>query len=228
MGVNVSSDFLGLAERFLHCRVGSLPFMYLGLPVGANPRKETTWKPLLDTLAKRLNDWHNRYIHVMVWKRIVKLQRQFLWGGKWRWRLLQEGQGIWRDIILARYGSLDPSPHLGGRPVGFRGTSSWWRDVSLLGVPLRVQYSRLFQVSQQCHSKVSEMGNWVNGEWTWDFMWRRNLFVWEVVKLAFILLESTLGVCVPSPVVSSHVLAKVWKSWAPSKVSAFSWQLLQD
>ncbi|MCI43413.1 cysteine-rich receptor-like protein kinase, partial [Trifolium medium] len=58
MGVNVNSDFLGVAERFLHCRVGSLPFMYLGLPVGANPRKERTWKPLLDTIAKRLGDWN--------------------------------------------------------------------------------------------------------------------------------------------------------------------------
>ncbi|MCI57449.1 ribonuclease H protein, partial [Trifolium medium] len=46
--------------------------------------------------------------------------------GKWRWRLLCGGQGIWRDILLARYGSLYPSPHLGGRPVGFRGTSSDW------------------------------------------------------------------------------------------------------
>ncbi|MCI25653.1 RNA-directed DNA polymerase (Reverse transcriptase), partial [Trifolium medium] len=80
MGVNVSSDFLDLAERFLHCRIGSLPFMYLGLPVGANPRKEITWKPLLDTLAKRLNDWQNSVLlnykgnsYGEVLKRIVRL-----------------------------------------------------------------------------------------------------------------------------------------------------------
>jgi hypothetical protein len=171
--------------------------MYLGLPVGANPRKERTWKPLLDSLAKRLNNWQFRYVSLggrvillnfvlnsipifylsfmkmpaNIWKQIVKLQREFLWGGtnrvrkipwvswtnvckskangglgirdlravnlallsKWRWRLLSGGQGIWRDILMARYGSLYPSPHLGGRPVGFKGTSAWWRDVSLLG-----------------------------------------------------------------------------------------------
>ncbi|MCI28904.1 cytochrome P450, partial [Trifolium medium] len=56
IGVNVNIDLLGVAERFLHCRVGLLPLMYLGLPVGANPRNERTWKPLLDTLAKRLGD----------------------------------------------------------------------------------------------------------------------------------------------------------------------------
>lgn len=38
MGVNVGEDFLGLAKRFLNCRVGSVPFTYLGLSVGANPR----------------------------------------------------------------------------------------------------------------------------------------------------------------------------------------------
>ncbi|MCI62127.1 hypothetical protein A2U01_0083384, partial [Trifolium medium] len=31
----------------------------------------------------------------------------------------------------ARYSLLYPSPHLEGRPVGFRGTSAWWRDISL-------------------------------------------------------------------------------------------------
>lgn len=42
MGVNVSYEFLGVAERFLHCRVGLIPFNYLGLSVGANPRLERT------------------------------------------------------------------------------------------------------------------------------------------------------------------------------------------
>jgi hypothetical protein len=119
--------------------------------------------------------------------------------GKWRWRILSEGQDIWIDILQARYGSLYPSLHLGGRPVGFRGTSAWWRDVSLLGgsmdstsdwfsegigkttadgfmisfwfemwigdTPLRVQYQRLFQVSEKSNSKVGEMGTWVDEKW---------------------------------------------------------------
>ena len=42
MGVNVSADFLEMASNFLHCRVGSVPFMYLGLPVSANPKKMST------------------------------------------------------------------------------------------------------------------------------------------------------------------------------------------
>lgn len=45
MGVNVGSDFLALAERFLYCRVGSVPFIYLGLSIGANSHLEITWQP---------------------------------------------------------------------------------------------------------------------------------------------------------------------------------------
>jgi hypothetical protein len=41
--------------------------------------------------------------------------------------------GIWKDIIRASYGECHPSPHLGGRPSGLRGVSSWWLNISLLG-----------------------------------------------------------------------------------------------
>jgi hypothetical protein len=54
MGVNVSDDFLGVAERFLHCSRASLPFTYLSLRVGANARKLSTWQPFIDTISKKL------------------------------------------------------------------------------------------------------------------------------------------------------------------------------
>lgn len=41
--------------------------------------------------------------------------------------------GLWCDILVARYGRGYPSPHLGGRPSGLRGVSSWWSSISLLG-----------------------------------------------------------------------------------------------
>ena len=50
LGVNVGAEFLGLAERFLYYRMGSVLFTYLGLPVGANPRLKKTWQPLLQLL----------------------------------------------------------------------------------------------------------------------------------------------------------------------------------
>ncbi|MCI10640.1 LINE-1 reverse transcriptase like, partial [Trifolium medium] len=93
--------------RFLNCKLGEFPFIYLGLPVGANPRLERTWKPVIEVLQNRLHSWHNRYVSlggrvilinsvlasiptfylsfmkmpVKVWKKIVSIQRKFLWSG---------------------------------------------------------------------------------------------------------------------------------------------------
>ncbi|MCI40809.1 hypothetical protein A2U01_0062042, partial [Trifolium medium] len=39
---------------------------------------------------------------------------------------------FWRSDLV-RYGSLFPSPHLGGRLQDLRRVSCWWRNVSLLG-----------------------------------------------------------------------------------------------
>jgi hypothetical protein len=57
MGVNVSADFLEMASIFLNCKVGSMPFMYLGLPVGVNPKKLSTWEPVLERINARLRSW---------------------------------------------------------------------------------------------------------------------------------------------------------------------------
>jgi len=107
MGVNVGEEFLRLAERFLYCKVGSLSFIYLGLLVGANPRLEKTWQPLLQLLASRLGSLGNKFVSlggrvvllnsvlnaipifylsvmkmpVLVWKKFFRLQREFLLGG---------------------------------------------------------------------------------------------------------------------------------------------------
>jgi hypothetical protein len=62
MGVNVPEEFMSMASRFLNCRLGRTPFKYLGLPVGANPRRLATWRPMIDVLKNRLNSWGNKYL----------------------------------------------------------------------------------------------------------------------------------------------------------------------
>ncbi|MCH89732.1 LINE-1 reverse transcriptase like, partial [Trifolium medium] len=151
--------------------MGSLPFIYLGLPVGANPRSATTWEPVIKTIEKRLFSWRNRYVSLggrvilinsvltsipvfylsfmkiplKVRMTIVRMQRDFLWGGsscdkskivwvswkdvcrpkiegglgvrdlkwfnlsllaKWRWRLLLEGDSLWKNVLEAKYGGV--------------------------------------------------------------------------------------------------------------------------
>jgi hypothetical protein len=62
MGINVSQEFMTLASTFLNCKTRVVSFKYLGLPVGANPRRMMTWEPLLESLRKRLSTWGNKYV----------------------------------------------------------------------------------------------------------------------------------------------------------------------
>lgn len=60
--INVEPYFLQQVEEFLHCKIESLPFRYLQLPVGANPISESTWELLLNLVRKRFNSWSHRYV----------------------------------------------------------------------------------------------------------------------------------------------------------------------
>jgi len=62
IGVNVSPKFMEMASTFLNCSVALLPFMYLGLPVGAKARKLAMWEPMFDQMSAKLNSWGNKYI----------------------------------------------------------------------------------------------------------------------------------------------------------------------
>jgi hypothetical protein len=107
MGENVPPLFMDMVCNFLNCKLGVVPFVYLGLPVGANPRRKSTWDPLIVQLRRRLRSWGNRYVSLggrivllnsvlnaipifylsflklpaVVLKEIIRIQREFLWGG---------------------------------------------------------------------------------------------------------------------------------------------------
>ena len=100
----------------LGCRVGALPTMYLGLPLGAPHRALGVWDSIEERFRKRLSSWKRQYISKggrltlirstlsslpiyflslfrmpkSVCARLEKIQRDFLWGG----------------------GNLDRKPHL--------------------------------------------------------------------------------------------------------------------
>jgi len=62
IGINVTRDFMEMACNFLGCSESTLPFKYLGLPVGANHKSSTTWDPILEHITRRLNSWGNRFV----------------------------------------------------------------------------------------------------------------------------------------------------------------------
>lgn len=51
-----------LKWRQISYTVKSLPFKYLGLQVGANPRSIKTWEPIIESLERKLAIWKGRHL----------------------------------------------------------------------------------------------------------------------------------------------------------------------
>ncbi|MCH84541.1 LINE-1 reverse transcriptase like [Trifolium medium] len=63
-GINVEANFLVAVASFLSCSFDSIPFKFLGIPVDANPRRQDTWQPIVDSMTKRLSSWSGRNLSI--------------------------------------------------------------------------------------------------------------------------------------------------------------------
>ncbi|CAJ2631793.1 unnamed protein product [Trifolium pratense] len=64
VGVNIPDSWLVEAASALCCKVGKIPFLYLGLPIGGDPRRLCFWEPVLDRLKNRLSGWSSRFLSI--------------------------------------------------------------------------------------------------------------------------------------------------------------------
>ncbi|GAU48899.1 hypothetical protein TSUD_98900 [Trifolium subterraneum] len=61
-GINVADSWLAEAASVLSCTVGKVPFSYLDLPIGGNPRRLSFWEPLLNRFRSKLSGWKSRFL----------------------------------------------------------------------------------------------------------------------------------------------------------------------
>ncbi|GLT87533.1 hypothetical protein SLE2022_056120 [Rubroshorea leprosula] len=57
IGLNVEKNDMEIFANKLNCAIGQTPFKYLGVLVGSNPKRLSTWTPMIDTMRKRLSNW---------------------------------------------------------------------------------------------------------------------------------------------------------------------------
>ena len=105
--IGQSEEWCTLAADILNCGPLQFPFIYLGMPIGVNPRRKVVWEPLIRKLEAKLNKWNQRSLSMAgritlinvvltalplfymsffraptaIIKRLTAIQRQFLWGG---------------------------------------------------------------------------------------------------------------------------------------------------
>ncbi|XP_068472346.1 uncharacterized protein [Phaseolus vulgaris] len=173
------------------------------LPVGGSHKRGAFWSGVLERVQGKLSRWREK---------LVRLQRNFLWGwgsdGKWIWRLGTDKGGLWKEILVSKYGGWRNLREVGkirkgslwwkdlmevwasegwGRSfedgfqwdVGDGKGISFWEDSWLSCGALKVVFPRLFSLSLAKDTKVVELGNWIDGVWVWHFVWRRSFFEWE-------------------------------------------------
>ena len=128
--------------------------------------------------------------------------------GKWIWRLGTDKGGLWKEILVSKYGGWR-SLREGGKvsrgslwwkdlkqvwdsegwgrsfedgikwKVGDGKDISFWEDSWLRCGALKGVFPRLFSLSSTKDAKVVELGYWHNGVWVWQLNWRRSFFEWE-------------------------------------------------
>jgi len=243
-----------------------IPFKYLGLEIGGNPRRKKYWETIIEKLSTKLSAWKERFLSMagricliksvftslplyylsffkapkMVCESIIRIQRRFLWGwgrenrpipwvswdklcrpleegrlgikdirkfnatllAKWKWRLMSGEKGVWKDVLLSKYG-VDIAPSgsnqkkhswwwrdlcnncgEGDEVSWFHSATGWkvgsgekvcfWEDTWAASKPLRETFSRLFSLSLDKGFKVAEVGVWEDTQWNWMLGWRRD------------------------------------------------------
>ncbi|RVX05136.1 LINE-1 retrotransposable element ORF2 protein [Vitis vinifera] len=129
-GINLEQNHLSRLAEMLDCKASGWPILYLGLPLGGNPKTSGFWDPVIERISRRLDGWQKAYlsfggritliqsclthmpcyflslfkIPASVAAKIERMQRDFLWSG------VGEGK---RDhlvnwdvcVILSIYGS---------------------------------------------------------------------------------------------------------------------------
>ncbi|RVW53692.1 putative ribonuclease H protein [Vitis vinifera] len=106
-GINLDQAHLSRLAEMLDCKASGWPILYLGLPLGGNPKVCGFWDPVVERISSRLDGWQKAYLSfggritliqsclthlpsyflslfkmpATVAAKIERLQRDFLWSG---------------------------------------------------------------------------------------------------------------------------------------------------
>lgn len=74
------------------------------------------------------------------------------------------------------------------KKVGNGSGTLFWTEPWVGTTSVATSFSRLFSISSQKEASVDQMGTWIRDQWSWNFLWRKELFVWENGLLAALML----------------------------------------
>ncbi|GJT61640.1 putative RNA-directed DNA polymerase, eukaryota, reverse transcriptase zinc-binding domain protein [Tanacetum coccineum] len=242
--------------RVTGCAAGSMPFTYLGLPIGSNMSRIANWKKLVDMFRSKLSLWKANLLSIGGRLTLIKavLGSIAIHGSEGGYD--EKGcntRGLWSKIV-------DPSNYLHSNgiipmstlkfKVGCGSNVRFWKDTWLGDGPLNRRYNRLFRLDRNEDCCIIDRIS--NGEWSWD--WNRhdlggrnadslNLLLAEIGNANVGTGEDswhwnlsdvgmfTVGVTrkhIDNFVLPSMSPSTRWNKSLPRKVNIFVWRLLLD
>ncbi|RVX15452.1 putative mitochondrial protein [Vitis vinifera] len=61
-GINLDQAHLSRLAEMLDCKASGWPILYLGLPLGGNPKACGFWDPVVERISSRLDGWQKAYL----------------------------------------------------------------------------------------------------------------------------------------------------------------------
>lgn len=134
IGMNTSKEWILEAASSLLCKIGNIPFTYLGLPIGGNLSRLQAWDPIIDKISHKLASWKGKMLSIGgritliksslanlplyymslfsipkgVVEKMNKITRQFLWSGSMEKR----------SLPLVAWNIIQLPKSLGGLSIG--------------------------------------------------------------------------------------------------------------
>ena len=61
-GINLEQNHLSRLAKLLNCKASGWPILYLGLPLGGNPKACGFWDPVIERISKILDGWQKAFL----------------------------------------------------------------------------------------------------------------------------------------------------------------------
>ncbi|XP_071689016.1 uncharacterized protein [Rutidosis leptorrhynchoides] len=181
-----------MARRF-GCKVGELPFTYLGLPVGMNMSSVQNWNPDIEKINSKLANWKARRSHMVegkwFWRAktepnsfwVIILKRIYGTNGLLPPLVLNETQGassVWGNILRAGYMIEKLDIKFGtsfSRRIGNGVDTEFWNTPWLCDLPLKDKLKQLFHLDNEQDCSVRDRVRWIEQRVATTWNWRHPL-----------------------------------------------------